>query len=383
MPSWSRSLSLLSLSLFSSLVTPLPQSSITRRATNHCGNSDSQIIQSTPWIVFNMLYNSKDLTSSDSWCTIFDSVTTTASGAQAIKWGSTSTISPAKDTVKGYSFVGLTQGLEATLDSIGSVPADYSWTRSNTTAFKGNIVFDFMTNDRKGDSTSTDSHELMLWLEYEGGQTPIGFTRTPQKIDNLFGTSWSLYSGKNTDTGITVTSMLADTQFDGAFTGDLMDWFRALANTGLFSMSTFLNVGNAGNHPLTIQPLPTRTEIFFGDSTMSATLALEISDQAPASSAVASPSPSASATAAVSSVAATADAESTAVTDASSVNVPALSTAATVAATTTDAVAGTSVSATEASPSVPAASETATSAPDQGSTGGDDDNDDDETCDAE
>jgi hypothetical protein len=40
---------------------------------------------------------------------------------------------------KGYSFVGLTQNLEVTLSSIGSIPTTYDWTRTNTTAFKGTL----------------------------------------------------------------------------------------------------------------------------------------------------------------------------------------------------------------------------------------------------
>lgn len=104
-----------------------------------------------------------------------------------------------------------------------------------------------MTNDVKGDSTSSDSHELMLWLEYTGGQLPIGWVDGPTNtIDNLFGTSWKLYQGVNDDTGITVSSLLPDTQFDGTFTGDLREWLMALVDICLFDESTYVNVGNAG-----------------------------------------------------------------------------------------------------------------------------------------
>lgn len=41
---------------------------------------------------------------------------------------------------KGYSFVGLTQNLETKISAIDSIPADYSWTRTNTTEFKGTAV---------------------------------------------------------------------------------------------------------------------------------------------------------------------------------------------------------------------------------------------------
>lgn len=87
----------------------------------------------------------------------------------------------------------------------------------------------------------------MLWIEYEGGQLPIGWGNGPTNtIDSLFGTSWKLYQDKNTDTGITVSSLLPDTQFNGTFEGDLKDWFEALVTIGLFTEGTYLNVGNAG-----------------------------------------------------------------------------------------------------------------------------------------
>lgn len=103
-----------------------------------------------------------------------------------------------------------------------------------------------MTNDVKGDSTSSDSHELMLWLQYEGGQLPIGWGEPTATVASLFGTSWKLYEGVNTDSGITVSSLLPDTQFDGSFTGDLKDWLDALVALGKFANTTYVNVGNAG-----------------------------------------------------------------------------------------------------------------------------------------
>ena len=87
----------------------------------------------------------------------------------------------------------------------------------------------------------------MLWLQYEGGQLPIGWTAgAAATIPSLFGTSWKLYEGTNDDTGITVHSMLPDTQFEGTFSGDLKDWLEALVGLGRFTDGTFVNVGNAG-----------------------------------------------------------------------------------------------------------------------------------------
>jgi xyloglucan-specific endo-beta-1,4-glucanase len=166
---------------------------------------------------------------------------------------------------KGYTFVGLTQNLETRLSTIKSIPATYEWTRTNSTAYKGNIAFDFMTSDTKGDSTSSSAQELMLWLEYTGGQLPIGWVAGAKAtIPSLFGTSWNLYQGKNEDTGITVSSLLPEKQFQSPFAGDLKQWLGALVKTGVFKESTYVNVGNAGTEP------------FYGKATVEATLGLQI-----------------------------------------------------------------------------------------------------------
>lgn len=73
--------------------------------------------------------------------------------------------------------------------------------------FPGNICFDFILGNTKGDSTSTSAQELMLWLEWEGGQLPIGWDKGPvATIDSLFGTSWKLYEDVNHGNGMTVVS---------------------------------------------------------------------------------------------------------------------------------------------------------------------------------
>ncbi|KAF3019264.1 Mucin-5B [Neopestalotiopsis sp. 37M] len=220
---------------------------------SYCGVPNSyEILSGTPWIVYSMNYNYESI--SGSCCTGYYS--TTGSGDdQAVHWSSIWDIDESVDTnvVKGYSFIGLTQNLETTLDSISSIPSTYTWSISNTTAYKGNVVYDFMTSDTKGDSTSTSAQELMLWLQWEGGQVPIGWAEgAVATIDGLFGKDgWQLYQGKNTDTGITVSSLLApeDSMFDGTFEGDIKDWLVALSEQGVFSTSTYVNVGNAGMEP--------------------------------------------------------------------------------------------------------------------------------------
>jgi len=108
-----------------------------------------------------------------------------------------------------------------------------------------------MTSDTKGDSTSSAAQELMLWVRYEGGQVPIGYGDGPKATIKLYGKTWTLYQGKNTDTGITVSSLLVDKndQYYGSFSGDIKDWLMAMVKQGLFTASTYVNVGNAGMEP--------------------------------------------------------------------------------------------------------------------------------------
>ncbi|KAF2224685.1 concanavalin A-like lectin/glucanase domain-containing protein [Elsinoe ampelina] len=233
----------------------LPSSHVSRQVTqgpaNFCGRpNDSLVIRGTPWIVFSMNYNYQQITGSA--CTGYKGVT--GSGAdQKIQWNSTWDIKADKpNLVKGYSFIGLTQNLRNRLSAIASIPSTYHWIRTNQTLYKGNVVYDFMTSDTQGDETSSQAQELMLWLRYEGGQVPIGWSEGPRATVSLYGKDgWELYQGKNADTGITVSSLLAprDNQYWGYFEGDIKEWLLAMSRQGIFSEETYVNVGNAGMEP--------------------------------------------------------------------------------------------------------------------------------------
>ncbi|PYH68533.1 concanavalin A-like lectin/glucanase [Aspergillus vadensis CBS 113365] len=238
----------------------------TQASTSLCGDYDYIILQDSPWIVYNMLYNADEIVGTQ--CTDYGEMTTSTNGTKEVVWSSVTDIEYVESTnnvPKGYSFVGLTENLETKISAIESIPAEYTWSRTNSTAFKGNVCFDFITSPTKGDSTSTSAHELMLWLQYEGGQLPIGWTNgAVATIDNLFGTSWKLYEDVNEDSGVTVSSLLPDTQFEGSFEGDLKEWLLELVQLGKFTKEAYVNVGNGG------------TEFFYGNSVMNATLGLQI-----------------------------------------------------------------------------------------------------------
>ncbi|KAG5793112.1 hypothetical protein H9Q69_007850 [Fusarium xylarioides] len=222
-----------------------------------CGQpNESEVLFGTPWIVFSMNYNYQSIEGSS--CVGYYDYEGSGDNQtihRSVLWD----IDPNVGTnlVKGYNFIGLTQGLETRLSDIKSIPSKYEWTTSKNTDYKGNVVYDFMTCDTKGDSTSSIAQELMLWLNWEGGQVPIGWGEGPiATIDGLFGKDgWKLYQGVNADTGITVTSLLCPegSQFGneegGIFEGDIKDWLVALSKQGVFKSDTYVNVGNAGMEP--------------------------------------------------------------------------------------------------------------------------------------
>ena len=85
-----------------------------------------------------MMYNYQDIVGSA--CTGFTGLVTGNDGLQKCGWNSTwdiAEVSSTSNVPKGYSFVGLTQNLETTIEAIDSIPATYNWVRSNTTAYKG------------------------------------------------------------------------------------------------------------------------------------------------------------------------------------------------------------------------------------------------------
>ncbi|KAI3399595.1 hypothetical protein diail_6234 [Diaporthe ilicicola] len=245
--------SLSALFVAATIVTSAAAAAVKRAsATQYCGAPDAyEVLSGTPWIVYSMNYNYKDI--SGSCCTGYYDFTGSGDD-QTLHWNSVWDIDESVSTnvVKGYSFIGLTQNLETQLSAISSIPTTYEWTITNTTAYKGNVVYDFMTSDTKGDSTSSNAQELMLWLHWAGGQVPIGYADGAVATLSLFGKDgWNLYQGKNTDTGITVSSLLApeNNMYQGNFTGDIKDWLTAMSTQGIFSISTYVNVGNAGTEP--------------------------------------------------------------------------------------------------------------------------------------
>lgn len=83
-----------------------------------------------------MNYNYKDI--KGQCCTGWFDYTGAGDG-QTIHWQSRWAIDPAvnPNKVKGYSFIGLTAGLEKQLSAIRSIPSTYKWSAKASTKYKG------------------------------------------------------------------------------------------------------------------------------------------------------------------------------------------------------------------------------------------------------
>lgn len=71
-------------------------STIAQAATDLCGDYDYLILQNTPWIVYNMLYNADEIVGSQ--CTGYQKQETASDGTLQLTWSSTTDIEYVEST---------------------------------------------------------------------------------------------------------------------------------------------------------------------------------------------------------------------------------------------------------------------------------------------
>lgn len=152
---------------------------------------------------------------------------------------------PATENVpKSYAFVGMVSDMNHQITEYRSIPVEYYWKRTNSETTKANVCLDFiisLTNNKNPD------HELMLWLEKEGGQKPIGYGGQTYRVENLYGTSWTLYEGPNkSNNNVMVRTLVPDVDFPGSFVGDAREWLMKLVELKRFPDSAYVSVANMG-----------------------------------------------------------------------------------------------------------------------------------------
>ena len=81
------------------LASPASRNNVARAAqasTDLCGDYDYIILDNSPWIVYNMLYNADEIVGSQ--CTYYDSMTTSSSGTTEVLWNSETDITYVEST---------------------------------------------------------------------------------------------------------------------------------------------------------------------------------------------------------------------------------------------------------------------------------------------
>lgn len=76
-------------------------------------------------------------------CTTYNGMVTLADGQAAVNFTADASLVFDEATIndnKFYSNVGLGKNMGSQLSSIGSIPASYSWSRTNTTNFRGESI---------------------------------------------------------------------------------------------------------------------------------------------------------------------------------------------------------------------------------------------------
>lgn len=121
--------------------SPMPQPkrgvALQEPTKKFCGEpNESEVLFGTPWIVFSMNYNYQSIKGSS--CVGYYDYTGSGDD-QTIHWSVLWDIDPKVGTnlVKGYNFIGLTQGLETRLSDIKSIPSKYNWTTNKSSEYKG------------------------------------------------------------------------------------------------------------------------------------------------------------------------------------------------------------------------------------------------------
>ncbi|KAG0142748.1 hypothetical protein CROQUDRAFT_219017 [Cronartium quercuum f. sp. fusiforme G11] len=142
-----------------------------------------------------------------------------------------------------YAFVGMLSDLKQKISDYSSIPVEYHWNRMNYGPTKANVCLDFVISD---DSQKNPEIELMLWLEYEGGQKPIGYGQKSYPV-TLYNRSWILYQGPNKSYhSRMVITLVPDQAFENVFIGDAKVWLMKLVELGKFSSDARITAANMG-----------------------------------------------------------------------------------------------------------------------------------------
>lgn len=259
--------------------------------TQMCSDNQDIILSEWGLVVSNFRVEESDVEGTT--CTTYEGMVTLPNGQAAVNFTANANIVFDEATIndnKYYSNAGLGENVPSQLSSISSIPASYSWSRTNTTDFRGefaslplsaiiakltprftgNVVFDFVLAPTSDDRTSSATKEIMMWLHWQGDQLPLAWDNGTKATFDLYGRTWDMFQGVNYNladgAGVELTTIMPQQDFGatGSWSGDIKDWLQEMVTQGVFTEDYYVTNANAG------------TEQYWGDSVLESTVALRI-----------------------------------------------------------------------------------------------------------
>ncbi|KAH8657860.1 concanavalin A-like lectin/glucanase domain-containing protein [Xylariales sp. PMI_506] len=242
---------------------------VSTTSTALCGDPSASIVLSAAkLIVAADIMNPDLMPSGSSLCSGYYGV----SEDDVITWSTNLNIADDENgfDYKGYSNIAIpggNTGIGSTLGEFSSIPAQWEWSISNTTAWLGDVIYDFVFSPIEGDWSSSSAVELMLYLYYSDELGFIGESNGVVSTISLFGVDgWSVYYGQGTGNVWMTASLVApkDARYDGSFNGDIMEWINALKDVANLDDTMYCSAANSG------------MEAFYGDITVQHVSSLSI-----------------------------------------------------------------------------------------------------------
>lgn len=112
-------------------------------ATQMCAENDE--INLTEWGIVIANFRVEESNVEGTVCTTYNGMVTLESGQAAVNFTADANLVYREATIndnKYYSNAGLGENMNQQLSAISAIPAAYSWSRTNTTAFRGKFCLD-------------------------------------------------------------------------------------------------------------------------------------------------------------------------------------------------------------------------------------------------
>lgn len=219
-----------------------------------CGNGESLV--RGKYLLFNNLWGAAG--GSGSQC-----LSAGESAGEQLAWSTTWTWTGPSGSVKSYAAAVLGwhwgwpvagSGLPIRLRDIGVARARWDYRLEKTTPGPQNVACDIWIASTADPRAEDPTEEIMIWLDREGGATPIGARHADVVID---GVVWEFWEGPHPDRGWTVHSFVRAANTSSA-TLNLAKFFEHLIAGGLSDASYLVGI-EAG------------TEVFTGAGTLETT----------------------------------------------------------------------------------------------------------------